>query len=67
MAAAGSAGPRRRRESPRAERERIDAEIAAVIDAAHEFARSSPDPDPKDALEYLYASGLTARGGTADG
>jgi pyruvate dehydrogenase E1 component alpha subunit len=52
---------------PAPERDRIDAEITAVIDAAHEFARSSPDPDPKDALEYLYASGLTGRGGTADG
>jgi acetoin:2,6-dichlorophenolindophenol oxidoreductase subunit alpha len=49
------------------ERERIDTEITAVIDAAVEFARSSPDPEPKDALAYLYASGLTDRGGTADG
>jgi acetoin:2,6-dichlorophenolindophenol oxidoreductase subunit alpha len=52
---------------PGQERERIDAEITAVIDAAQEFARSSPDPDPKDAQAYLYASGLVARGGTADG
>ncbi len=52
---------------PAPERERIDAEVTAVIDAAREFARSSPDPDPKDALEFLYASGLTGRGGTADG
>jgi acetoin:2,6-dichlorophenolindophenol oxidoreductase subunit alpha len=48
-------------------RERIDGEITAIIEAAHEFARSSPDPDPKDALRYLYASGLVGRGGTADG
>jgi pyruvate dehydrogenase E1 component alpha subunit len=52
---------------PASERERIDAEITAVIDAACEFARSSPHPDPKNALAYLYASGLTGRGGTADG
>lgn len=52
---------------PAAERERIDAEITAIIDAATEFAAASPDPDPKDALAYLYASGLVARGGTADG
>jgi pyruvate dehydrogenase E1 component alpha subunit len=52
---------------PAAERERIDAEITEVIDTAREFAASSPDPDPKHALAYLYASGLVPRGGTADG
>jgi TPP-dependent pyruvate/acetoin dehydrogenase alpha subunit len=49
------------------EREKIDAEIAEVIAAAREYATSSPPPDPKNALEFLYASGLTGRGGTADG
>jgi len=52
---------------PAAVRDQIDAEVAEVIESAHEFARSSADPDPKDALEYLYASGMTGRGGTADG
>lgn len=48
-------------------REQIDAEVAALIESAHEFARSSADPDPNDALKYLYATGMTGRGGTADG
>jgi acetoin:2,6-dichlorophenolindophenol oxidoreductase subunit alpha len=52
---------------PPGQRERIDAEITEVIAAAVEFARSSPDPDPEDALEYLYASGMTGRSGVADG
>jgi acetoin:2,6-dichlorophenolindophenol oxidoreductase subunit alpha len=47
------------------ERERIDGEVAAIIDAAVEYARSSPEPDPADALDFLYASGLRARGGVA--
>lgn len=45
------------------DRERIDAEIAGLIDAAVEYARSSPDPDPADALDFLYASGLRTRAG----
>jgi TPP-dependent pyruvate/acetoin dehydrogenase alpha subunit len=45
----------------------IDSEVAAVIEAAREFALSSPEPDPAGALEFLYASGLAGRGGTADG
>lgn len=52
---------------PASARTTIDAEIAAVIDSAQEFARSSPEPDPRDALGFLYASGMTGRGGTADG
>ncbi len=43
--------------------ERIDAEVAGVIDAAVEYARSSPPPDPADALDFLYASGLRPRAG----
>lgn len=52
---------------PAAVRDQIDAEVAEIIESAHEFARSSADPDPKDALAYLYASGMTGRGGTVDG
>src|SRR6185437_2556542 len=35
---------------PAAVREQIDAEVATIIESSHEFARSSADPDPKDAL-----------------
>ncbi|HUD40306.1 MAG TPA: thiamine pyrophosphate-dependent dehydrogenase E1 component subunit alpha [Streptosporangiaceae bacterium] len=52
---------------PPGQREQIDAEITELIEAAVEFARSSPDPDPKDALEFLYASGMTGRSGAVDG
>ncbi len=45
----------------------IDAEVTAVIEAARSFACSSPSPSADDALEFLYASGFTGRGGTADG
>jgi len=48
---------------PAAERDQIDAEIADVILAAEEYARSSPEPDPAGALDHLYASGLTGRDG----
>jgi pyruvate dehydrogenase E1 component alpha subunit len=48
-------------------RSAVDAEVAAVIEAARSFACSSPEPSPDDALEFLYASGMTGRGGTVDG
>ncbi len=48
-------------------REQIDAEITDLIESAREFAIGSPHPDPKDALGYLYASGMTGRSGTVDG
>jgi acetoin:2,6-dichlorophenolindophenol oxidoreductase subunit alpha len=48
-------------------RSAIDAEVALIIEAARSFACSSPEPSPDDALKFLYASGLTGRGGTADG
>jgi TPP-dependent pyruvate/acetoin dehydrogenase alpha subunit len=41
----------------------IDAEVEALLDAAVEFARSSPRPDPDHALDYVYASGLRPREG----
>ncbi|HUC56726.1 MAG TPA: thiamine pyrophosphate-dependent dehydrogenase E1 component subunit alpha [Streptosporangiaceae bacterium] len=49
------------------QRAAIDAEISEVISAARAFALSSPSPSPDDALEFLYASGLTVRGGAVDG
>ncbi|MEV4825592.1 thiamine pyrophosphate-dependent dehydrogenase E1 component subunit alpha [Micromonospora sp. NPDC049274] len=41
----------------------VDAEVESTLDAAVRFALDSPEPDPADALTYLYASGLTARTG----
>jgi TPP-dependent pyruvate/acetoin dehydrogenase alpha subunit len=46
-------------------RERIDAEIEAVLDDAVRFAVDSPRPDPVDAQDYLYASGLRVRAGVS--
>lgn len=40
---------------PAAELDAIDAEVAAEIEAALDFARSSPEPDPSTALDYVYA------------
>lgn len=37
------------------ERAAIDAEVEATLDEAVEFARSSPVPDPGEALELMYA------------
>ncbi len=45
------------------ERDKLDAEAAGILAEAAEFARSSPNPDPARALDYLYASGLRGRGG----
>lgn len=47
-----------------AQRDRIDGEIAEVIEAAQEYALASPEPDPSGALDYLYATGLRGRSGT---
>ena len=46
-------------------RERIDAEVEALLDGAVEFARASAKPDPSDALELVYASGIRPRDGVA--
>lgn len=46
------------------ERTRIDTEIEALLDAAVDFAVTSPHPDPAGALDFLYASGLPGRGGS---
>jgi len=48
-----------------AARERIDAEIEALLDEAQRFAAASPEPDPSRALDYLYSDGLRSRAGTA--
>lgn len=45
------------------ERAKLDAEAAEILAEAVEFARSSPNPDPAGALDYLYASGLRGRDG----
>ena len=43
--------------------DRIDAEIEALLDDAVRFALDSPKPDPVDAFDHLYASGLRGRAG----
>ena len=45
------------------DRSEIDAELEKLLDAAVEFAVKSPAPDPADALDHLYASGLRGRSG----
>lgn len=47
------------------ERATIDEEIETLLDEAVEFARSSPHPDPGDALDHVYASGERPRKGVA--
>jgi pyruvate dehydrogenase E1 component alpha subunit len=46
-------------------RGQIDAEVEAIVAAAVRFALAGPKPDPADAREYLYASGLQTRPGVA--
>ncbi len=50
---------------PGPERERIDAEVEQVLADAVRFAVDSPRPDPLDATEHLYATGLQVRAGVA--
>ena len=50
---------------PPAARSRIDDEIEELLDRAQRFADASSEPDPSGALDYLYASGLRGRAGTA--
>ena len=50
---------------PEGRRAQIDGEIEALLDEAERFARASAGPDPVDALDFLYASGLRGRAGTA--
>jgi acetoin:2,6-dichlorophenolindophenol oxidoreductase subunit alpha len=44
-------------------RRQIDERVEADVEAAVRFALDSPKPDPGEALDYLYASGLRPRGG----
>jgi len=46
-------------------REGIDAEVEATVDKAVSFALGSPHPEPADALDCLYATGLRPRTGVA--
>ncbi|GGO49469.1 thiamine pyrophosphate-dependent dehydrogenase E1 component subunit alpha [Streptomyces lasiicapitis] len=45
------------------DRARVDDEVEAILDAAVRFARDSPKPDPSEALDFLYATGLRPRAG----
>src|SRR3984893_3187575 len=47
------------------ERERIEAEVEELLREAVEFARQSPRPDPSEALDLMYASGLRPRDGVS--
>jgi acetoin:2,6-dichlorophenolindophenol oxidoreductase subunit alpha len=46
-------------------RDRIDAEVETLLDEAIEFARASPRPDPAEAFDFVYASGLEPRRGVS--
>jgi TPP-dependent pyruvate/acetoin dehydrogenase alpha subunit len=46
-------------------RARVDDEIEELLDVAVEFARRSPRPNPSEALDLVYASGLRPRDGVA--
>lgn len=48
---------------PAAAREEIDREIEELLADAVRFAQDSPRPDPADALDHLYATGLRPRAG----
>ena len=48
---------------PAAVRAEVDAAVEAELDAAVDHALAAPHPDPATALDFLYASGLTARTG----
>jgi pyruvate dehydrogenase E1 component alpha subunit len=48
---------------PGEHRSRIDGEVESLLDAAVAFAVGSARPDPVDALQFLYATGLRGRDG----
>ena len=41
--------------------ERVDAEVAAEVDGSVEFAKAGTDPDPQNALDWVYADGSMGR------
>jgi pyruvate dehydrogenase E1 component alpha subunit len=43
--------------------ERIDAEVTAEVEACVEFAKAGTDPQPEDALKWVYAEGSMERDG----
>ena len=51
---------------PAETRQRMDAEVERRLDEAVRFALDSPRPDPVDAAEHLYASGLRPRAGVTN-
>jgi acetoin:2,6-dichlorophenolindophenol oxidoreductase subunit alpha len=50
---------------PGAVRDVIDADVESTLDAAVRFALAGQKPDPADACDYVYASGLRTRPGVA--
>lgn len=46
-------------------RRRIDAEVEELLERAVRFALASPRPDPADAFDHLYATGLRVRAGVS--
>src|SRR3984957_17674993 len=46
-------------------RDEIDAQVEATLDAAVRFALAGRKPDPADACDYVYASGLRTRPGVS--
>jgi acetoin:2,6-dichlorophenolindophenol oxidoreductase subunit alpha len=47
-------------------RARIDAEVETRLDEVVAFAVGSAKPDPADALEYMYSTGLVPRAGVSN-
>ena len=43
--------------------ERVDGEVTAEVEACVEFARAGTDPNPEDALKWVYAEGSMERDG----
>ncbi len=41
--------------------EQVDADVTAEVEASVEFARAGTDPDPEDALKWVYAPGTMER------
>jgi TPP-dependent pyruvate/acetoin dehydrogenase alpha subunit len=41
--------------------ERIDSEVSADVEAAVEFAKNGTDPQPEDAVKWVYADGSMER------